>query len=62
MGLYFFHTIIILFGCTVILSVQNGEILTYETPENCTDREYFSPNVMSCKSCGDGKISPVDRK
>lgn len=40
----------------------NAEIVTYIVPENCSDREYFVPSLMSCKLCGDHQKSSIDRK
>lgn len=56
-----------LYYLIIILSLvkfcsPNGEIMAYIVPENCSEREYYIPSLMSCVLCGDHQISSVDRK
>lgn len=46
----------------VKLCSPNGEIVVFVVPENCTEREYYVPSIMSCTLCDDHKKSSVDRK
>lgn len=40
----------------------NGEIVTYNVPENCSDREYYAPSIMSCTLCDNYQKSSLDSK
>lgn len=56
-----------LYYLMIILSLvkycfPNGEIVTYIVPENCSEREYYVPSIMSCVLCDDHQKSSVDRK
>ncbi|XP_060849331.1 meckelin isoform X1 [Rhopalosiphum padi] len=55
----FYYLIIILSFVKFCLS--NREIVTFITPENCSDREYFVPSLMSCIQCNDYQKSSLDR-
>lgn len=44
------------------LCLPNGEIVSFNVPENCSEREYYVPSIMSCILCNDNQISSIDRK
>lgn len=58
MELYYLITIL----SFVKFCLSNREIVTFITPENCSDREYFVPSLMSCIQCNDYQKSSLDRK
>lgn len=58
MVLYFLLVIL----STFQLCMPNGEIVSYILPENCSEREYYVPGVMSCTLCDDNQKSSIDRK
>lgn len=58
MKLYYLITILSL----VKFCLSNREIITFITPENCSEREYFIPSLMTCKQCNDHQKSSLDRK
>lgn len=58
MVLYFLVVIL----STIKLCSPNGEIVSYILPENCSEREYYVPGVMSCILCEDNQKSSFDRK
>jgi len=41
---------------------SNGEIVTYVVPENCSEREFYVPSIMSCTPCDNHQQASVDRK
>lgn len=58
MELYYFITIV----CCVKFGLPNREIVTFITPENCSEREYYVPSLMTCTLCNDHQKSSLDRK
>lgn len=41
---------------------SNREIITFITPENCSELEYFVPSLMTCRQCNDHQKSSLDSK
>lgn len=56
----FYYLIVVLSFMSVCS--PNGEIVTYVIPENCSDREYYAPSIMSCILCDNHQRSSLDRK
>lgn len=47
---------------TAKLCLPNGEIVSFNVPENCSEREYYVSSIMSCVLCDNNQISSIDRK
>lgn len=58
----FYYYLLVITLCFVKFCSPNGEIVTYIVSENCSDREYYVPSLMSCLLCDDHQKSSIDRK